>query len=325
MIHEILTQLASVLARGGGFWMPPQVSTVARGVDALFWLIFWIAAFFFTLICVLMVVFAWRFRRRGHDQTGTGPAHNLPLELTWTIVPLILVIIIFSVGFRGYIHMSVPPINAYPILVTGQKWNWMFTYPNGYVDAELHVPVNRPVQLTLTSEDVIHSLYIPAFRVKRDAVPGRYNKAWFQATQPGTYPLLCAEYCGTKHSDMLTRVIVHAPGEFEAWLEKASNFLETMPPAEAGRLLYERRGCAQCHTLDGTRAIGPSFKGLFGHEQPLAGGGLVTVDENYIRESILDPQAKIVAGYDPVMPTYKGRLKDAEITAIIEFIKTLRE
>ena len=206
-------------------------------------------------------------------------------------------------------------------MVEGQKWNWSFTYPNGYVDANLHVPVDRPVQLVMSSADVIHSLYVPVFRIKQDVVPGRYSKVWFEATEPGEYDLFCAEYCGTSHSDMLALVVVHPPGEFEAWLEQASNFLETMSPVDAGRKLFQVRGCMQCHSMDGSAKTGPTLLGVFGRSENMANGTTLTVDENYIRESILEPNARVVAGFEPVMPTYQGRLKDAEIMAIIEYLK----
>ena len=221
--------------------------------------------------------------------------------------------------------MYTPPGNALHVNVIGRRWYWSFEYPDtGLInDNELHVPVDKAVKLVLTSEDVIHSLYVPAFRLKRDAVPGRYNKAWFRATEVGEFDLFCAEYCGTSHSDMLATVIVHEPGEFETWLEAASNFLDRVSPAEGGKRLTSARGCVTCHSVDGSAGIGPTFQGLFGHEQLLSDGSSVVVDEDYIRESILEPQAKIAAGYDAVMPTYQGRLKDREITAIIEYIKTL--
>ncbi len=222
-------------------------------------------------------------------------------------------------------NLRTPPEGAYEIQVTGQRWSWQFAYQNGYVDGDLHVPADVPVRLVMSSQDVIHSLFVPAFRLKMDAVPGRYTEAWFQADLPGEYPLLCAEYCGTGHSTMTATAIVHPPGEFEKWLEKASSFHELMSPAEAGRLLYRRRGCFQCHSVDGTANIGPTFKRLFGRKQALRDGSVLAVDENYVRESILEPQEKIVAGFEPVMPTYKGRLKDRDVTAIIEYIKTLRE
>ena len=305
----------------GSFWMPPQVSTVARSVDWLFNFILAISVFFFILIVVVMVVFVVKYRRREGQQAESSPSHNTALEITWTVIPVIIVIVIFFFGFKGYLDMATPPANAYEVLVEGQKWKWSFTYPNGYVDENLHVPVDRPVRLVMSSSDVIHSLYVPAFRIKMDVVPGRYSKAWFEATEPGEYDLFCAEYCGTSHSDMLAHVIVHPPGEFETWLEKASNFLETMTPVDAGRKLFQVRGCQQCHSMDGSAKTGPTLLGVFGRTENLVDGGTVTVDENYIRESILEPNARVVAGFEPVMPTYQGRLKDAEIMAIIEYLK----
>ena len=305
----------------GSFWMPPQVSTVAHNVDWLFNFILAISVFFFVLIVAVMVVFVIRYRRREGVGAEASPSHNLPLEMTWTGIPVVIVIVIFFFGFKGYLDMATPPANAYEILVEGQKWKWSFSYPNGYIDENLHVPVNRPIQLVMSSQDVIHSLYVPAFRVKRDVVPGRYAKVWFEATEPGEYDLFCAEYCGTGHSDMLAHVIVHPPGEFEAWLEKASNFLETMSPVDAGRKLFQVRGCAQCHSMDGSAKTGPTLLDVFGSQVKLSNGTTVTVDENYIRESILEPAAQVVAGFEPVMPTFQGRLKDAEIMAIIEYLK----
>jgi len=320
-----LGEMSARLAQGtdGSFWMPPAVSTMARHVDWLFNFILAISVFFFLLIVVVMTLFVIRYRRRAGAAAEASPSHHTGLELTWTIIPVLLVAVIFFFGFKGYLDMSTAPVNAYEILVDGQKWNWSFTYPNGYVDSNLHVPVDRPVRLVMTSADVIHSLFVPAFRIKQDVVPGRYSKAWFEATEPGEYELFCAEYCGTSHSGMVALVVVHPPGEFEAWLEKASNFLETMTPVDAGRKLFQVRGCLQCHSVDGTAKVGPTLLGVFGHAQPLADGSSVTVDENYIRESILEPMAKVAAGYEPVMPTYQGRLKDAEIMAIIEYLKSL--
>jgi len=322
---QIAPSLLSVLADGtdASPWMPPRVSTVAHHVDWLFNFILGISVFFFLLIVILMVLFVVRYRRREGRQAEASPSHNMALELTWTVIPLVLVVVIFFFGFRGFLDMTTAPANAYEILVDGQKWNWSFTYPNGYVDSNLHVPVQRPVRLVMTSADVIHSLYVPVFRIKSDVVPGRYSKAWFEATEPGQYELFCAEYCGTSHSDMIAQVIVHPPGEFERWLDQASNFLETMTPVEAGQKLYQIRGCQQCHSVDGTAKTGPSLLGVFGHTQALADGSSIVADENYIRESILEPVAKVVAGYEPVMPTYQGRIKDEEITAIIEYLKSL--
>jgi len=330
--------------------MPPPVSSVSEEVDWLFNAILWISVFFFVLIVGLMVLFVIRYRRRPGREPGVRASHSTALELTWTIIPLILVIGIFWVGFRAYIVMATPPEDAYRISVEGQKWSWLFTYPNGHVDSELHVPVDTDIELVLSSVDVIHSLYIPAFRLKKDAVPGRYNKMWFRATEPGEYTIFCAEYCGTGHSDMLATCVVHPTGEFERWLEGADPlkklteeqyaayvadpgaFIEANPeiqgldtPVNMGRKLYAKKGCAQCHSVDGSAGTGPSFQGLFGASRAMQDGSVVVADENYIRESILNPNARVVAGYQAVMPTYQGRLKDRDITALIAYIESLSE
>jgi cytochrome c oxidase subunit 2 len=250
---------------GPSFWLPAQGSTAAAEVDWLFYFIFWLSVIFFVLIVGLMVLFTFRYLRPKGSKAQKAPHHNLSLELTWSVIPVILVIVIFLMGFKGFISMATPPQNAYEILVSGKKWAWTFEYPEtGYIGDELHVPVDRDILLTMTSEDVIHSLFIPAFRIKKDVVPGRYTKMSFRAKDPGTYTIFCAEYCGTKHSDMYSACVVHPPGEFEKWLTEASNFLDRMTPAEAGQELYRRRGCYQCHSIDGTSGIGPSFKTCLG-------------------------------------------------------------
>lgn len=323
----LLMALASLALAGKEktFWLPKQSSTAAAGIDWVWDFIFWLSAIFFVIIVGLTVLFAIQYRaRKGYATAKKHSNHNTVLELTWTIIPSILIIPIFWYGFKGYLDLTVPPANSYEVGVTAQRWTWLFTYPNGYVDQNLHVPIDRPVRLVMQSEDVIHSFFVPNFRVKRDIVPGRYNIAWFEATEAGEHVIFCTEYCGTNHSDMLSKVIVHPSGEFEPWLEEASNFLEKLAPAEAGEMLYNIRGCKQCHTIDGSIRIGPSFKGVWGTEHPLTDGSSITVEENYVRQSILDPASQVVAGYDAVMPTYKGRLKDTEITMIIEYIKSLQ-
>lgn len=311
---------------GGSFWLPDPASTTARYTDYLFYAIFYISTFFFGLIVVLITAFLILYRRRDSRTKGEKtPSHNTALELFWTFVPLCIVIYIFATGFVGYMEMRTPPPDAYEIRVTGQKWKWFFSYPTGYVDESLHVPVDRPVRLVMTSRDVIHSLFIPAFRLKMDLVPGRYTSTWFHAVRPGEYPLLCAEYCGDNHSSMLSTVVVHEPGRFEKWLEEASNFMKNLSPVEAGRILYQRQGCAQCHSLDGTRKVGPSFKNIYGEPVQFADGTSGIADENYLRESILVPDAKIVAGYPPQMPPYQGLLDEDKIAALIAFIQSLSD
>jgi cytochrome c oxidase subunit II len=322
LLHCALLALTAVPGKPS-FLMPREASTVAGEVDHLFYLVLGISAFFFLLVVGIMLYFVIRYRYREGVAAEKTATHNTALEVTWTVIPLTLALVIFAYGFKGFIDIVTPPANAYEVLVTAQKWSWQFTYPNGYVDKDLHVPVNRPVRLVMQSQDVIHSLYVPAFRIKRDVVPGRYNKAWFQATTPGEYQLFCAEYCGTGHSTMLAKVIVHRPGGFDTWLADASNLLKTMSPVDAGRHLYTVRGCAQCHSIDGSGKTGPTFKGFFGHKVVLSTGQAITADEDYVRESILDPQAKVVAGFEPVMPTFQGRLTNEDITSIIQYLKSL--
>ena len=270
-----------------------------------------------------MVYFVIIYRRRpGHAAQPTAKS-NSALEITWTVIPLIIVAYIFYAGFDAYMQMHESPQNSYEILVKARKWDWFFTYPNGHIDSDLHVPVDQPVKLIMSSEDVIHSLSIPAFRVKMDCVPGRYTYAWFQGSRVGSYMLLCTEYCGDSHYDMQANVVVHKPGEFDAWLTEAANFYKNLPPAEAGKILFTRR-CNQCHSDDGTAKTGPTFKGIFGQTHKLTDGRSVEVDMDYIRESIMDPQAKIREGYQPVMPTFKGILNDDQITYLIEYIKSLQ-
>jgi cytochrome c oxidase subunit II len=309
---------------GGSFWLPPPASTTSAVVDNLFYVLLGVSFFFFTLIIVLLAVFVVLFRRREGVGPSPSPSHNTGLELFWTAIPLAIVGYIFYQGVVGFMDLRAAPRQSREIRVVARQWLWMFLYANGHKDEQLHIPADEPVKLVMRSDDVIHGFYVPDFRVQMDVVPGRYTTAWFRAKQPGEHDLYCAQYCGTNHSEMVTKVIVHPPGEFDKWLAEAGNLYKNMPPAEAGKMLYQRRNCWQCHSTDGTAGTGPSFKGIFGHETQLQGGGSAMVDDNYIRESILEPEAKIVQGYKPAMPTYKGILSDEEITNLIEYIKTLK-
>ncbi len=311
-------------ANGPTVWMPEQAAEKAGQVDSLFYLIFWICMFFFTLLMAVMVIFAIRYRRKEEGEpVEPSPSHNAKLEVLWTAIPVALVLVIFYFGFQAYIDQVTPPSNAYEIQVTGQKWKWSFTYPNGYIDELLHVPADRPVRLVMTSEDVIHSMSIPAFRVKQDVVPGRYTKVWFTPIEPGQFDLYCAEYCGDLHSGMISTVYVHTPEEFDAWIAEHSDVLGSGSLAEGGERIYNILGCKQCHSLDGAPGVAPTFKDLYGSERKFREGDPLTADEDYVRESILDPMAKVAAGFEPVMPTFQGRIKDREITALIAFLKTL--
>ncbi len=313
--------MALALLQADGFWMPGRGSTTAGGVDWLFYFILAISAIFFIGIVVVMALFVFRYRARpGHREQQTA-SHNLPLELTWSIIPLLLVIVIFWFGFTTYLNQSTPPQNSLEVMVTAQKWNWLFTYANGWVDEELHVPAGRPVTLVMTSEDVIHSFYVPDFRLKKDVVPGRYTKAWFEAIEPGEHQIFCAEYCGTEHSSMLSRVVVHTAADYEQWLETAGAFYEQLPPAEAGAEMLRKFGCVQCHSVDGSAGTGPTLKDIYGQTHQFTDGTSAAVDENYIRDSILNPLDKVRQGYQGVMPTFQGKITDQEISWIIAAIK----
>jgi cytochrome c oxidase subunit 2 len=315
---------------GGSFWLPVQGSTVAPDVDSLFHFITGISLFFFVLIIGLIVWFLIQYRRRPGVEPQDSPHHNTVLELSWSILPSLLLVVMFYRGFTGYMDMRTPPDGAMEIMVNAKKWSWLFTYPNGWGEPELHVPRDVPVTLVMTSEDVIHSLFIPAFRVKMDVVPGRYTKLWFNATEVGEFTLFCTEYCGTKHSDMLAKVVVHdSVAEYQQWLEKASDPYtqedgKPRPLAEVGAMFFNKRGCVQCHSIDGSVKTGPTFKGTFGTTQKLTDGTDVVIDENYVRESILNPMAKVCRGFRPVMPTFQGQLKDQDIGAIIAYLKSLK-
>jgi cytochrome c oxidase subunit 2 len=313
----------------GSFWMPPQASTVSDDVDGLFYFIFWITVFFFVLILTLMIFFVIKYRyREGREHPERTPAHSTALELTWTVIPTVLVLMIFYYGFRGFLKMSIAPPNAYEIQVRASSWAWSFTYPNGVVTTELNIPRGVPIRLVLSTpeRDVIHSFYVPQFRIKRDAVPGRYNRVWFEATQlspPEGFDIYCAEYCGQNHSKMRAKLVVREPEDFKTWLADAGDWEKRMTPLEAGKDFVNSRACVQCHSLDGSTKTGPSFKDLFGSQRPITGQGNVLADENYIRESLYEPGAKIVQGYTLQMSSYRGQLKDKDVDAIITYLKSI--
>jgi len=310
----------------GTFWLPAARSTLAGRVDDHFYIIYWVCVFFFALILALALVMLAKYRRKGDvPQSQPSSHHNTMLELVWSGIPLLIVLAIFVMGFRGYIDLHTAPQNSYPIQVNAQKWAWSFQYPNGYEDPELHVPAGRPVKLTMTSQDVIHSFFVPDFRTKQDVVPGRYTTTWFQADEPGEARIFCAEYCGTKHSQMLSKVIVHDPADFDAWMAKAADWIKDLPPVEAGALVYKKKGCNQCHSVDGAGGVGPTFRGSFGNRRQFTDGSTGVMDENYVRESVLNPRAKVLAGFDPVMPTFQGRLKENEISVLIAYLRSLNE
>ncbi len=309
----------------GSFFLPPPHSTVAGDVDALFNFIYFSSAILLALVTAAMVLFIVRYRRRGAATTTSGMAHNTALEITWTLIPTIVVFIIFAWGFKGFIRLHVAPANSMQVKVTGQKWFWSFDYPDGASSVnELLVPAGQPVKLLMSSKDVIHSFYVPTFRIKMDVLPNRYTIAWFEATDTGNFNLFCTEYCGTKHSEMIGKVRVVTERQYAEWLETQSGPGAGESLVDYGARLYSQKACITCHSSDGKAGTGPTFKGIFGHTVDLEGGQSVEVDENYIRESILEPKAKVVRGFQPVMPTYQGLLKDKQIDGLVEYIKSLK-
>ncbi|HLR33508.1 MAG TPA: cytochrome c oxidase subunit II, partial [Fodinibius sp.] len=270
---------------------------------------------------------AIKYRRKSEDEVTPLITHNNKLEVTWSVIPLIVVLIIFGWGYQVFMDQRIIPDDAYEINVTAQKWIWQFTYENGArTNGELHVPAGRPIKLVMNSSDAIHSFYVPDYRLKQDVLPGRYTEVWFNAPEPGESIIFCTEYCGTSHSDMTAKVIVHEEEEFQNWLAQSSgggSMPEDLAPAEWGEQLVQEWACTTCHSTDGSTMTGPSWQGIFGKEENLADGSTVMVDENYIRESILEPSAKVTEGFPDVMNTYQGQLNDEQINAIIEYIKTL--
>jgi len=301
--------------------VPEQASTVAGQVDALFLFLVAITVFFTGLIFLLVVVFALKYRRRSDDERPKAIHGSLVLEAFWTVVPLGIALVIFVWGTYLYYVISRPPAAAMEVYVVGKQWMWKLQHPTGQREInELHVPVNRPVRLTMTSEDVIHSFYVPAFRIKADVVPGKYTSTWFEATKTGEYHLFCAEYCGTSHAVMGGRIVVMEPAEYERWLTGEAS-AESLPAA--GEALFARLACNTCHKSDGS-GRGPSLVGKFGKTEKLASGETVAVDESYVRESILNPQAKITTGYPPIMPTFKGLVTEDQLLQLIAYIKSLK-
>lgn len=315
---------------GPGIWMPEQASTVAPGIDLVFDIITWICIVFFVLICVIMAWFVWKYHNAKAPKSTSSVTHNTPLELTWTIIPLILVIGIFYVGLQGYLNLRVAPPGSYQVRVTAQKWSWLFEHSNGASEGNvLRVPVNKPVQLLMQSSDVLHACFIPAFRVKQDIVPGRITTLWFEATKVGEFDLYCAEYCGKDHSLMRATVIVMEEDEFYSSLQAVADEHKTKPDSELAQYAMDRlfSRCVSCHSLDGRSGTGPSWREtneLWGKERVMADGSRVIVDENYIRDSILNPGQHIVANFTNAMPTFKGQLDDRQVWALILAMRNLQ-
>jgi cytochrome c oxidase subunit II len=298
---------------------PEQASKGAAQVDYLYFFLLAVASFFSLLICAMIVYFAVRYRRNAVVDRSDPPTKNVPLELAWTVIPFVLTMVMFVWGAKLYFDEYRPPSDAIEISVVAKQWMWKLQHPQGKQEInELHLAVGRPVKLRMISEDVIHSFYVPNFRVKMDVLPGRYTSIWFQPTKPGIYHLFCAEYCGTSHSKMIGQIVVQEPAEFADWLRGAT----AESPAAQGRKLFEQFRCNQCHQ-NKTDSRCPPLEGLYGKKVVLQGGATVTADDDYLRESIVNPTAKIVAGYQPLMPSFKGQIGEEGILDIVAYLKTL--
>jgi cytochrome c oxidase subunit 2 len=303
--------------------LPEQASTVAPQVDALYLFLVAMSVFLTLLAAGLVVVFGIRFRRRPGGAAPEAPHEDNRLELAAGALLLVLILVLFGWGAKVYFRNMRPPPDAMEILVTGKQWMWKLQHPNGRREINtLHVPVGRPIQLTMTSEDVIHSFFIPAFRVKHDVLPGRYTRLWFEATKPGRYRLFCAEYCGTEHSMMGGWVVALSPADYERWLAGESPVAAMETPVQAGERLFTQLGCQTCHH-SGSGQLGPNLAGAAGRVVKLADGSEVVANDDYLRESILNPHAKIVAGYAPIMPVFKGLVNEDQLMQLIAYIKSL--
>lgn len=301
-------------------FMPDQASTIAQEIDTLYLFTVGLSTAASLLIVGAIIAFIVRYRRRRADDVGHRETAGDWLEITWTIIPTIVFLGLFFWGAKVYFGTYRVPEGADRYYVVGKQWMWKYQHPAGNREInDLHVPRGRPIELVITSEDVIHSFYVPAFRVKRDAVPGRYSTAWFEATKAGTYDIFCAEYCGAEHSLMIGKITVMEPADYEAWLEDK---LPEQSLASSGEQLFEEKSCNTCHRAD-SDARAPILHGVYGTEVALLGGEVVTADDNYIRESIINPAKKVVAGYQPIMPTYKGQLTEEELLELMSYIQSL--
>jgi cytochrome c oxidase subunit 2 len=302
-------------------FFPEQASSFADNVDTLFSFIVLTCLFFVVLVAVLCIFAMYKYRRKSPSEVGNTVEGNLFLEIGWTTIPFLIAIVIFAWGAVIYVNFRTPPKDTLDIYVIGKQWMWKLQQPNGRKEInELHIPVNRNIKLITGSEDVIHNFYVPAFRAKMDVVPGRYNTLWFRPTKVGKYHFFCSQYCGTNHAVMGGWVIVQDPAEYAAWL---SGDTGDVNPVSAGEKLFSQLACVTCHISNGS-GRGPSLNGVYGAKVLLADGGIVTADDAYIRESILQPKAKIVAGYQPVMPTFQGLVTEEQILNLTAYIRSLQ-
>jgi cytochrome c oxidase subunit 2 len=324
--------------------LPPQASSVAFEIDQLHYVVIATTAIVSVAITAAAIYFFVKYKYRGRRQIGQPVHLGLGFEATIIIIPMIVFLGWFGLGFKQYVHITSTPSDAMEVYVMGKQWMWKFAYPDGPNSVGvLRVPVGRPVKLLMTSRDVIHSFFVPAFRLKKDVLPGRYTEMWFTATEPGSYEVFCAEYCGTGHSMMRAEVVAMKPEEFDQWMQQMKSVSPNVARAQdqiatleepqrvesnmivQGERVAGEKGCLKCHSVDGSAHIGPTWLGLYHRQEKLVGDTEINVDEAYLTESMMDPGAKIVDGYSNVMPTFQGRLSAPEAAAIVEYIKSLHD
>ncbi len=327
-LKELLAMKLPVLSEWG--WMSNPASGYANDFNSVFYFLMWTGLGLFLLVVVPMVWFVIKYRRKHESQKALSQNdHNIKIEVIWTFLPIAYLAVCFIWGFLGYLNVSTMPMGAKNLRVIGQKWNWTVQYPDEDISvsgqgAVIGVPQGENIQLTMSSQDVIHSFFLPNFRIKQDVLPGRYTTLWFNASEVGEFPVFCAEYCGDSHSNMLAKVKVMPKDEYNAWVDGIKNANNKLSPKELGAKLYQSKACVTCHSIDGSARIGPSFKGVYGTTSELASGAKVKVDDNFIRDHVLTPTKTPIKGYPPVMPSFQGQLSESDINGLIEFIKSLK-
>jgi cytochrome c oxidase subunit II len=318
-MNLLLQPVVHILAMNVPF-QPPAASSIAQGVDTLYLVLSGITAFFTVLIFSIIFVFMVKYRRRKDDEIPVATHTPLVVELTWTIIPSLICAVLFVWAAALYVQNGRPPRSSIEVFVIGKQWMWHLQHPEGPREInELHVPVGVPVKLTMTSQDVIHDFYIPAFRVKKDVLPGRYTSLWFKATETGTYHLFCAQYCGTNHSEMIGWVYVMSSSDYANWLaggEKSESL------AQLGERLFSQYGCDDCHAPE-SNGRAPSLVGVYGKPQKFASGETRVVDESLIQQAILTPNSIHLPNYQPVMPTYQGQIDQDQMLELIAYVKSL--
>ncbi len=299
--------------------MNPSLQTTTDIIDPIFLFIFGVALVMLLGVTAAMVYFVVRYNRKRCPQPESQKDHNIWLEITWTVIPTILVMAMFYYGWAGYLALRNVPEGAMEVRATARMWSWLFEYPNGKTSDKLYVPVGQPVKVTMSSVDVLHAFYIPAFRVKRDVLPGRDTYIWFVAPKPGSYDIFCAEYCGVEHAAMITTVEALPTDEYGQWYARADEAEQSR-----GAQLLARHGCLGCHSLDGSKKAGPTFQGIWGRSVTVNAAGeqrTLTSDADYLRRAILEPTADVVQGYPAIMPSYQGKLSEQEVEAILEYLE----